>query len=354
MAGTAATSAVRRQRIALAALYAVLTLLAVWIIHDFLPAVAWAGVIAIALWPLLQRLEAWPALRHRPRATAALLTLLVTVIFVLPLGLGVGQAAGEARALYGAARDIEQSGIAVPAWVQRLPVGARQVDAWWRTNLSEPGKAGHFAMRVPRATLLLYGRRFGGRVLHAIVQFGFTLLILFFVFASGSRLPAQLLDAARRGVGADGATLLVRMVGAVRGTVSGLVLVGCGEGLLLGIAYALTGVPHAALLGGVSAVAAMLPFCAPLLFCGAALYLFLNAAPVAGACLLGAGLLIVGVAEHFVRPALIGGSSRLPFLLVLLGILGGAETLGPLGLFVGPALMTVLTVFWREWVGASR
>ncbi|CAJ7185116.1 permease [Burkholderia pseudomallei] len=50
------------------------------------------------------------------------------------------------------------------------------------------------------------------------------------------------------------------------------------------------------------------------------------------------------------RPVLIGNSARLPFLLVLFGILGGAETFGLLGLFVGPALMTVLTVLWAEWV----
>ena len=44
------------------------------------------------------------------------------------------------------------------------------------------------------------------------------------------------------------------------------------------------------------------------------------------------------------RPVLIGSSARLPFLLVLFGILGGAETFGLIGLFVGPALMTVLTM----------
>jgi len=49
---------------------------------------------------------------------------------------------------------------------------------------------------------------------------------------------------------------------------------------------------------------------------------------------------VVFAAEHFVRPLLIGNSTRLPFLLVLFGILGGAETFGLLGLFIGPALMT--------------
>jgi len=61
------------------------------------------------------------------------------------------------------------------------------------------------------------------------------------------------------------------------------------------------------------------------------------------------GSIIVFVADHFVRPFLIGGAARLPFLWVLLGILGGLETFGFLGLFLGPALMAALIALWREW-----
>ena len=56
------------------------------------------------------------------------------------------------------------------------------------------------------------------------------------------------------------------------------------------------------------------------------------------------------VADHFIRPALIGGATRLPFLWVLIGILGGVETLGLLGLFIGPAAMAVLVMLWREFL----
>ena len=48
-------------------------------------------------------------------------------------------------------------------------------------------------------------------------------------------------------------------------------------------------------------------------------------------------------------PALIGGTTRLPFLWVLLGILGGVETFGLLGLFLGPAVMAALVLLWREF-----
>jgi predicted PurR-regulated permease PerM len=55
------------------------------------------------------------------------------------------------------------------------------------------------------------------------------------------------------------------------------------------------------------------------------------------------------IADHFVRPVLIGGATRLPFLLVLFGILGGLETMGILGLFLGPAMMAAMVALWREW-----
>ncbi len=64
--------------------------------------------------------------------------------------------------------------------------------------------------------------------------------------------------------------------------------------------------------------------------------------------------MVTFVADHFVRPVLIGGTTRLPFLWVLLGILGGVETWGLLGLFLGPAIMAALMLLWREWAGTEQ
>ncbi len=66
------------------------------------------------------------------------------------------------------------------------------------------------------------------------------------------------------------------------------------------------------------------------------------------------GGVVIFVADHFVRPVFIGGATRLPFLWVLLAILGGIETWGLIGLVIGPALVAVLMLLWREWVGAHQ
>ena len=57
---------------------------------------------------------------------------------------------------------------------------------------------------------------------------------------------------------------------------------------------------------------------------------------------------VVFVADHFVRPALIGMSTRLPFLWIFLGIFGGLETFGLVGLFLGPAILAAVLAIWRE------
>ena len=60
------------------------------------------------------------------------------------------------------------------------------------------------------------------------------------------------------------------------------------------------------------------------------------------------------IGDNFVQPALIGGAARLPFLAALIGIFGGIEAFGLVGLFLGPVIMAALLTIWREWIAAGR
>ena len=102
------------------------------------------------------------------------------------------------------------------------------------------------------------------------------------------------------------------------------------------------------LLALATGVLATVPFGAPLIFVGCALYLLATAKTTAAIALVVFGTLVVLVADHLVRPLLIGSTTRLPFLWVLLGIFGGLETFGLLGLFLGPAIISILLAIWRE------
>lgn len=340
----------RLQRTAAGVLYALLVAIALWMVHDFLPAVVWATVLAIALWPLLTWLESRPQLQKHGTWLAIGLTLVVGLVFLVPFIVVVTQAGAEAADVTHWVQESLHSGIPMPDLVNHLPYGAERVSAWWQENLATPLGSSPAVKGLHGAAVVSMTRHVGARLAHGLIVFGFMLITLFFLFKAGSKLGEQLLEASRRAFGSEGASLARRMADSVRSTVTGLVVVGLGEGALLGIAYAVTGVPHATLLGMLTAIAAMLPFCAPLIFLGAALWLFVQGSTVAAIGVAVFGLIVVFVAEHAIRPVLIGGATRLPFLLVLFGILGGAETFGLVGLFIGPALMTILVVLWNDWV----
>lgn len=338
----------KKQKAASLVLYIALVLLALWVVRDFIAVVAWAGVIAISLWPLLRKIEDNHWFSGRTTLIAAMLTLAIALLVVLPIGIGIAQALREAHDMNEWFKAVQENGIAMPGFIEHLPFGVQQVSAWWQANLAQPLRDSAAMKGLHSTTVMTFGRRFGARAAHDVMVFAFMLVTLFVVFQAGPRLSGSIIKGVRRGFGDDGAQLVEHMATAVRGTVSGLVVVGIGEGAVMGIAYFVAGLPHVALLALVTAIAAMLPFCAPVTFGLAALWLFSQGSVAAAVGLAVFGSVVVFIAEHFVRPVLIGNSTRLPFLLVLFGILGGAETFGLLGLFVGPALMTVLMVLWTD------
>ena len=179
--------------------------------------------------------------------------------------------------------------------------------------------------------------------------FVFTILTLFFIFLNGLLLQQRFRVLTDRIFGKPGEHLSYLIVSAVRSTADGLVLVGLGEGAVLGVAYSLFDVPHPALLGAFTDLLAMIPFGAPFIFSVAALLLLLNGSAGGAIGLMAFGFLVVFIADHFFRPVLIGGAAKLPFLWVLLGIFGGLAAFGLLGLFLGPAIMAALVSLWREW-----
>ena len=240
-----------------------------------------------------------------------------------------------------------------PGFLGHLPDGG-QLTALWQRYLGHPGNAKVLLGKVSQGGLVASGQKVGGQIVHRLVIFGFTLLILFFLLRDADSVSAQMRRGSRRAFGPGGERIGEQMIRSVHGTVDGLVLVGLGEGLLLGIVYLAVGVPHPALFGFFTALLAMVPFGSAIAFLLAGVVALAMGKVVGAAIIVGVGFVVTFVADHFVRPKLIGGATRLPFVWVLLGILGGVEAWGLLGLFLGPAIMAALMLLWREWVGARR
>ena len=349
--GAASSSWQPFARIALAtALIAV----GLWILFDFLAALAWAGVLAIALWPLYHRM-----LRLLPeksdRIVGPLLgTILVGVLFIAPLVLlGIGLAR-ESHFVTEFVSEVRRHGIAVPEWIGQVPLAGPIIANWWSANLTDPAMAEELIGRVTLRTLTQSARDVGIEVVHRLALFLFTLVTLFFLFRDGAVLTERLRQLSDRLIGRRGERIARQMIAAVHGTVNGLVLVGLAEGILLGLVYYAVGLPYPASFGALTGVAAVIPFAALVVYLVAGIYLLAIGNTLGGVTVIVFGSVLLFVADHFVRPVLIGGAARLPFLWVLLGLLGGLETMGFLGLFLGPAVMAALIALWREWTEPVR
>lgn len=338
------------QRIARSLLIAFLAGLGVWTLRRFLPALCWAVVLAIATSSVY---DWWLARFHGKRRelwAAATFTALVGAVLIAPLVYGAAIAVSEAVALAHAYVGSAHNGPpALPAWLVHIPVlGEWLVRAW--NDLFANSAAAPAVLAHVRPALFEWTRRLGLQAIHRVATLVFSLITLFFVYMRRDALGTEVSRASRRLFGESVEPLLAHAVAAIRATVDGVVLVAVAEGAVLGVVYTFSGVPHPVLLGALTGLFAMIPFAASIA-CGViAAALMLQGSIAAGVAVAVAGSVILFVADHLVRPAIIGGSARLPFLWVMLGLLGGVESFGLLGIFLGPALLAALLAIWRESV----
>jgi predicted PurR-regulated permease PerM len=328
--------------------YLSITLLvsAAWLLHRFIPAMLWAVVIVIATWPLYRLVANKTKLGVT--GTAALMTSIVAALLFFPIGYALYHATVEAGTVVHWMLGVQKSGIDVPEWLPRIPMMGRSAAEWWRENLSDPAALSSLIGQTDNATLAEYARRLGTQVVHRLITLFFTIVVIFFLYWHGQELSRKTLGLLNKLAGESGDRYGLQAAAAIRASVSGLVLVGLAEGLLIGISYVLSGTPHPAILSLLTAVLAMIPFAAPIIFGGVSLVLLGQGSTVAAVSVFTFGMLVLFVGDHFVRPKIIGDAVKLPFLWVLFSILGGVEVFGLIGLFVGPALMALVMTMWRD------
>jgi len=143
-----------------------------------------------------------------------------------------------------------------------------------------------------------------------------------------------------------------RLVG--RTTLLGTVVTGLAQGALSGLGFLIAGVPEPAFFGAATALASLIPAVGTLLvWMPAGLFLIASGHAGKGVLLLVWGtVLVVGVPDYVIRPALVGRHSTMPALLTFVALFGGVEAFGLIGLILGPLVMAIslslLRLFARE------
>lgn len=326
-------------------------LMTLFIIHRFIPSLIWASIVAISTYPLYNR---WRRLLGEKHDLAAFLfTLFVSLIILIPLSWLVTVLVQEVQWFMNYLQDINREGGKAPAFFQTLPWVGPDLEAYWDENIGKPGSVKTFLsnLHLSLTPASYYIKQVGADIAHRGFQLGFTVLCLFFFYRDGEELTHQIHHIGENSLGRRWSRYADKLPSALRATVNGTIVVGLCVGVLMGGCYALVQFPAPTLLGFITAFAAMIPFAVPFVFLLVAVVLLANSQLIAALIVVIWGTIVMFVFDHFVKPALIGGATRLPFLAVLFGILGGVETLGLLGLFVGPMIMVLFITLWHESQG---
>lgn len=322
-----------------------------WFFHSFLVPVLAATIIAFASWPLHRRLQANVGMSTT--GSAALLVLVILLFLVIPLVFAIAYAIAEVQVWVEWAVETNRSGAASPGWIAALPgIGTWLVEQW-DINIGRPGAIGEFVHFASGATI---GGIYRGVLTVGTLAFDLTLALvfmlitLFILYRDGDRLVAHL-DRVGERVIPDRWERISRVVPrTISATVTGMTLIAIGEGVILGTAYWIAGVPSPVTFGIITGFMALIPGGAPLAMTLVSIYLVASGDVFAGAALFIWGCTELFIVDKTIRPTLVGGPIKLPFLLTFFGLIGGVKTMGIVGLFVGPVLMALLVAIWREWV----
>ena len=324
---------------------------AIYFFHGFVVPVLAALVIGFASWPLYRRLLT--QINGNTTIGATLALIFILAFLITPIGIAIAYAIEEVRLWVGWAIEVNRVGADVPDWIAALPGVGNWLAERWARYVGEPGALGELIQIISGANI--------GNIYRAVIAAGdgafqlvlsllFMLIALFFVYRDGAKFSRQL-DLLGERILPDRWARISRIVPAtISSTVTGMTLIAIAEGIILGIAYWLAGVPSPVTLGVITGFMALIPGGAPLSFTLVSIYLVASGSVVEGVALFLWGSIELFIVDKTVRPKLIGGPIQLPFLPTFFGLVGGVKTMGLLGLFIGPVLMALMVSIWREWI----
>lgn len=316
------------------------------ILFPFWEAIVWSLILSAVTWPVYRPLK--KALRLPDTAAAILMSLLVLAAIALPVGLIISSLVREVAPAYNTAVKFFAEAPPPPAWLERIPM----ISDVWRESFAAL-HSGSGAGRQWIAPLLRPGARLLAFFGDTAAQIALSLFTLFFIYRNGDRYATQVRAVLHHLFGDTLERLFKPTREAMRSVFAGVILAAGAQGVVAGIGYALAGINAPILLGVGTAVLAIVPFGAVLIWGGATIALVSAGAFWKAAFMAAWGLLLVSTVDNLVRPLVISGTSRLPYLQTFFAIIGGLAVFGLIGLFLGPAILAVWMVLWNEWVRAG-
>lgn len=376
------------------------------VLKPFVTALMWAIILSYSLHPMQRMFTRW--FRGGRTLAACLVTLTVIVVIAGPVVLIGVSLAQDGKDLAGATRDwFMEIPDQPPGWVSGMPVVGDELGEYW-VRIADERKdwmeriSKEVSAHPPRAKIVdesgdqlvlldpdagsgpadasaaddqaaaedakwsesphmvvVLGRflawarsgliTVGVAVGQGVTQVLLSAFLTFFLLRDAPVLSQRLAVAVERLAG-DRGRYLIKVAGdTVRGVVFGILGTALAQALVAGLGFWIAGIPGAVLLAVLTFFFAVIPFGPPLVWLPASLWLFAQGRPAMGVFLLIYGVVGISSVDNFLRPYIISQNSKMPFVMIFCGVIGGALAFGLVGVFLGPTLLAVTFRLIEEW-----
>jgi predicted PurR-regulated permease PerM len=321
--------------------------LAYLVLRPFIVPVGWAAILVYVTWPAFVRLRLSFG-GHRTSA-ALVMTVAIASVIIVPL----------IWASILSQREIVEFFRNLPGWLDAKPTLPDFISRIPFVGSEATAKLAQFddLRALLKLRVVPWLQRFSGNIFailgdvgYLAVKLGLTLLTVFFFYRDGRGLVQQLRDLLHQALGSRMEHYLSTVEATVKAVVYGIVLTAIGQGAIAGIGYWFSGIGAPILLAIVTMFLALIPFGTPVAWVSASLWLLASGQHLQALSLALWGGLVVSWVDNIIRPLVISGATRIPFLLVFFGVLGGLAQFGLIGLFLGPVVLAISLAVWREWL----
>lgn len=329
---------------------ALMTVASIWVVQPFILGFAWASMVVIATWPLLIKIQ--HLLWGRRSLAVIVMTLLLILLFVLPIALLINSAVENGGPLVALASDPSKLHMPQMNWLHAIPVIGDRLYSGWHGLLNGGNGAvmGKVQPYIGQAAgwFVTQAANIGRFVLHCSLMVLFSILL----YSRGEQVGMGIRHFAFR-LGAERGDAAVLLAGqAIRAVALGVVVTAIVQAVLGGIGLAIAGIEYATLLTVVMFVCCVAQLGPLLVLIPAIIWLYWSGDSTWGTVLL-VWSCVVGTLDNVLRPMLIRMGADLPMILILSGVIGGLLAFGMIGLFIGPVVLAVSYRLISAWVNEA-
>lgn len=318
------------------------------IVEPFLGAIVWAGMIVIATWPYMLKLQ--HRLFNKRSLAVTLMTIGLLFILIIPLWMAISGVVRNVGDISDIAQNFSSAKIPPPpVGLEQIPVVGPKLVARWIEFASKDREEISAIVRPYVVQVLGWFASSVGDLGRLFINFLLTVAISAIFYMRGESVANGFRAFAKRLAGEKGDNIVVLSAQAIRAVALGIVVTSLVQSVMAGFGFLIVGVSHPLFLTAFVFLLCVVQIGAWLALFPVVGWLYFSGAQGWAIAMLVWSIIIIAI-DNILRPILIKKGADLPLILIFTGVIGGLLAFGILGLFIGPVVLAVAYTLLKAWV----